>query len=227
MIRRLKRDVLDDLPPLSRISLPVDIRTVDYRKALVGLNRTNAITRIMDAWHIIGREKAKVAIEWTNDFFEQHEDETKLVLYAHHLDVIETLAEGLRSFGVAKITGKSSMDNRATAVTRFQNPGGPRVIIINKAGGEGIDLFGKRGVDASTILFVERQWVPGMEWQAEGRLDRIGQTSPVVAYYLSAIGTFDTTMAKEIESKQLVIGSTMDIEEIELDVTKDIINSLL
>ena len=227
MIRRLKRDVLDDLPDLSRVVLPVDIRTVEYRAALVNINKKTAATKVMDAWHIIGREKAKIAVTWVEEFFSQSEEHVKIVLYAHHLDVVAILEEELRHHGVGVITGSVSLGRRAVLIRGFQNGKRPRVLIINKAGGEGIDLFGRGNVDSSTILFVERQWVPGLEWQAEGRLDRIGQRSPVVAYYLAAIGTFDSIMATSIESKRKTIHSTMALEDIELDVKKDIIGTLL
>lgn len=226
MIRRLKRDVLRDLPSLSRVILPVDIRTVDYKAALRGINKTNAITKIMDAWHIVGREKAKIAIEWVEDFFAQSEHNVKIVLYAHHLDVIKILEKGLRHHGVATIHGNISPEKRNNRVKAFQRQIRPRVIVINKAGGEGIDLFGIEDVDSSTILFVERQWTPALEWQAEGRLDRIGQTSPVVAYYLSAIKTFDTSMAKEIEAKHKIMDSVMEIEDVNLNIRKEILSSL-
>ena len=227
MIRRLKRDVLTELPSLSRIILPVDIRTVEYTKALRGINKKTAATKIMDAWHIIGREKAKVAIEWVEEFFAQSEDTTKIVLYAHHLDVVAALTSGLRHHGCVNITGAVPLDKRELYIRAYQSGARPRVMVINKAGGEGIDLFGKEGVDSSTILFVERQWTPGLEWQAEGRLDRIGQNSGVIAYYLSAIGTFDVPMALAIEDKRAIIDQVIDLEDIELDITNKIIHSLL
>ena len=227
MIRRLKRDVLKDLPALSRVVLPIDIRTTEYRRALRGINSTTAATKIMDAWHIIGREKAKAAILWVEDFFTQSEDNVKIVIYAHHLDVIQTLVSGLRHHGTVFISGTVSLDKRDIYVRAFQNGTRPRVMVINKAGGEGIDLFGKGKVDSSTILFVERQWTPGLEWQAEGRLDRIGQNSGVIAYYLSAIGTFDVTMAKAITAKEGIIGKVMEVENINLNITKEIISNLL
>jgi len=227
MIRRLKRDVLDDLPVLSRVLLPVDIRNTEYRKALSGLNTTNAITKVMDAWHIIGREKAKAAVEWVEDFFEQHEENKKLVIYAHHLEVIDYLKNELRHHGTFSIDGRVSPDKRDALIHGFQNGARPKIAIINKAGGEGIDLFGIGDIDSSTILFVERQWTPALEWQAEGRLDRIGQKLPVTAYYLQAIGTFDELMGKEIERKQSILDTTIGIEDVELSVKKGIINELV
>lgn len=216
MIRRLKRDVLTELPKLQRVVVPVEIGTAEYKEALKNINRTNAMTKIMDAWHILGREKAKIAVEWTKEFFEQAEPGTKLVLYAHHLDVMDYLDTELRQYGTFKISGSVAPARRDALVRGFQSGASPRVAIINKAGGEGIDLFGINDIDSSNILFVERQWTPAIEMQAEGRLDRIGQTLPVTAYYLSAVGTFDEYMEETIAEKRAILGATIKMEDVEV-----------
>jgi len=226
MIRRLKHDVLDDLPDISRIILPVNIRTADYTKALKEMNPANAMTKVMELWHIIGREKAKVAVEWVKDFFEQHEPNKKLVVYAHHLDVIDYMKEGLREYGAFNIDGRVAPAKRDQLITTFQSGSTRRVAIINKAGGEGIDLFGIDGVDASTIIFVERQWSPAIEEQAEGRLDRIGQRNPVTAYYLMALETYDPDMAQVIEGKRAIVRDVVGLKDIETTTRQDVINSL-
>lgn len=223
MIRRLKRDVLDDLPPISRIVLPVDIRTDDYKKAMRGINRTNAATKVTDAWHILGREKAKLAVEWVNDFFEQHEENKKLIIYAHHLDVIDYLKEGLLHYGTFSIDGRVPARRRDALIKGFQKGSRPRVAIINKAGGEGIDLFGVGDIDSSTILFVERQWTPALEEQAVSRLDRIGQANPVTAFYLLAVGTFDPRMDKQIAVKRKILDDVVGMEVMTIDVKEEVI----
>ena len=227
MIRRLKRDVLDDLPPVTRIVLPVDIRTVDYKREVRGINASNAAVKVNKLWHIIGREKAKVAIEWVNDFFKDHEESKKIILYAHHLDVIDTLKEGLRHHGTFTIDGRVPAKRRDALIKGFQNGARPRVAVINKAGGEGIDLFGAGNIDSSTILFVERQWTPALEEQAIARLDRIGQSNPVTAYYLLAIGTFDSKMDIHIARKRKVLDDIVGMEEIEMDVKSEILNDII
>ncbi|MEK0326718.1 MAG: C-terminal helicase domain-containing protein, partial [Nitrosopumilus sp.] len=169
----------------------------------------------------------KVAIEWVNDFFKDHEESKKIILYAHHLDVIDTLKEGLRHHGIFTIDGRVPAKRRAALIKGFQNGARPRVAVINKAGGEGIDLFGKGNIDSSTILFVERQWTPALEEQAIARLDRIGQSNPVTAYYLLAIGTFDSKMDIHIARKRKILDDIVGMEEIEMDVTSEVINGMV
>ncbi len=191
-----------------------------------GINRTNAAVKVMDGWHIIGREKAKIAVDWVVDFFEQHESNKKIVLYAHHLDVIDALKEGLRGYGAFSIDGRVPPKKRDALIKGFQKGERPRVAVINKAGGEGIDLFGKDNVDSSTILFVERQWTPALEEQAISRLDRIGQSNAVTAFYFIAVGTFDPIMDKKLGTKRQILDDVVGMSEDNLDIREEIINGV-
>jgi len=197
------------------VLLPIDIHTDEYKKELRSVNKKNVLTKIGSMYHIIGREKAKVAVEWAHDFFAQAEPNVKLVLAAHHLDIIDYLRRELREYGTTWITGDVSQADRDARIDAFQRKPRPRCIIINRSGGEGIDLFGKDGVDASTLLFVERQqFSPAIEGQIEGRLDRVGQGSPVNSYYLVAIGTFDVEIAEIIEKKWQTLDDIIDMEDL-------------
>ena len=218
MIRRLKVEVRDQLPKLTRTLLPVDINTDEYRAALKDVNRKNALTKVNSIYHIIGIEKAKIAVEWTKDFFDQSELNVKLVIAAHHIDVIDYLRRELAEYGTTFITGDVSQEDRDRRIEAFQTKPRPRVIIINIAGGEGVDLFGKDGIDSSTMLFVERQWGPGPEAQIEGRLDRIGQRSPVSSYYLVANNTYDEEMASLVAEKWKMMDDILDMEDIKTTV---------
>ena len=223
MIRRLKTEVRDQLPPLTRTLLPVDINTEEYRAALKTLNKKNALTVVNNLYHLIGREKAKIAVEWAHDFFAQSEPNVKLVLAAYHLDVIQYLVKELRQYGATSITGDVSQSDRDIRVRAFQSGPRPRVLVINMAGGEGIDLFGIGDVDSSTILFIERQWTPAREAQLEGRLDRVGQRSPVQSYYLSAVGTYDIDIAELVSSKWKTMKDVLDMEDIKTTVVERIL----
>lgn len=83
------------------------------------------------------------------------------------------------------------------------------VMIITIAGAEGIDLF-----SASDIIFVEREWTPAREEQAESRLHRMGQKSPVTAWYIVAKKTVDEKLEKMIREKRKVFGAVIRQDEI-------------
>jgi SNF2 family DNA or RNA helicase len=100
--------------------------------------------------------------------------------------------------------------DRQKRIDAFQNRQNPRVMVISSAGGEGIDLF-----RADRLIFIEREWQPGTEEQAEARCHRMGQKNAVEAIYLIASDTVDCKMDMLIESKREVIGNLIKMDSIE------------
>jgi SNF2 family DNA or RNA helicase len=63
---------------------------------------------------------------------------------------------------------------------------------------------------ASDVVFAELDWVPGNLSQCEDRCHRIGQTDSVNVYHLVLDGSIDQRMAHELVSKQSVIDRALD-----------------
>lgn len=220
MLRRTVDEVAIDLPDLTRTIIPVELtNTAAYKKALKDvrtwlkdkdrtvLNPAHALTRLNVLRQIVGEGKAKAGIELAESVLQ---DGKKVVLFAHHKDVVKLLADGLDEHGVLLITGEVSQKERSSNIKEFlSKDSSSRVMIITVAGAEGIDLY-----SASDIIFVEREWTPAREEQAEARLHRIGQKSPVTAHYLVAKKTVDEKLARIIKEKRAVIGQVISQDEI-------------
>lgn len=238
MIRRLKKDVLKQLPDMTRTYIEINPDISNYGAvedeafaAIAALPRNksfyvNALAHLAALRQIVGMAKAKAAIPWIENFFEQADDNTKLVVYCHHHAIVNYLEGRLKDYGVTTITGKVPAAKRPARIDSYQTTGGPRVIVITSAGGEGIDLFGIGGVDSSNILFVERQWGPVPEEQAEARLHRMGQSNAVVAYYLIARDTIDDDISSLIEAKREVIDTVIGGPEISMTIVPDLLKLL-
>jgi len=235
MIRRTKDEV--DLPDLTRVYVPVDINLEEYNKvarevaaAIRKLSPShkgyyvNALDKLNMLRQVLGQEKMVVAMDWITNFLDSQEENTKLVIYAHHNFVVEKLRSVLGKYGVTSITGDVPAKERMNRVRRFQQKGGPRVMIITSAGGEGINLYGEDGVDASSVLFIERQWTPAAEEQAESRLHRMGQKNAVSAYYLIAKNTVDETINQLIDQKRRVIDEVVGTEDSEISIVKGLLS---
>lgn len=233
MLRRTIKDVEIDLPDMTRILMPVELtNAAAYKKAvrdvrtwLVGKDRTvinpaHALTRLNVLRQVVGEGKVKAAVELAEGILR---DGRKVVLFAHHKDVVRMLAEGLadgeEDWGtIGFVTGDLSQKERSSNVKEFLIPDSSmRIMIITVAGAEGIDLY-----SASDIIFVEREWTPAKEEQAEARLHRIGQKSPVRAYYLVAKKTVDEKLAKVIKDKREVIGQVISQDEVVEMVLKEL-----
>lgn len=130
------------------------------------------------------------------------ESEDKIVVFAHHHDVIDQLVEGLANHGVVTFDGRvADIKKRQAAVEAFQRDPKVRVIV----GSIGAMGTGWTLTAASYVAFCELDWVPGNLNQAEDRLHRIGQAESVLVQHLMLNGSFDGRMAKSVMHKQRVI----------------------
>lgn len=131
----------------------------------------------------------------------------KVVVWAHHHDVIDLLVNELAEFGVASITGETSQANRQAAVEAFQGDDSTRVFVGSiTAAGTGITLTA-----ASVAVFAELDWVPGNITQAEDRIHRIGQDSDsVLVQHVVLDGSIDSRLATTLVSKQAVADKALD-----------------
>ena len=137
------------------------------------------------------------------------ENGDKLVIMAHHHDVIDQLAEALAEFGAVKFDGRMSLKDRDASVGRFQTENGVRVFVGGiQAAGVGITLTA-----ASHVVFAELDWVPGNLAQAEDRCHRIGQTDSVLVQHLVLDGSLDARMAQIIVEKMDVITAAIDSKD--------------
>lgn len=221
MIRRTKKEVISELPELQRVALPfrLDEETLfhymeDETRALEAPNALAAATILRQS---VGKAKAMAAVDWAIDFLDQSDDE-KLVIYVHYLAVMDFIRKSLDNFGVDVINGSVPAKNRQEKAIRFQEDPALRVLIINTAANEGIDLYA-----ASNILFAEREWVPNTEEQAEGRLHRIGQKNGVVAWYILAMDTFDEHLDAVINGKRELFSSVMKSDDVQTSVIHDVL----
>ena len=134
------------------------------------------------------------------------ESENKLVIFAHHLDVIDGLRKNLAEFNPVILTGETSLEERQLNVERFQEDETIRVFIGGfMAAGVGITL-----TSASVAVFAELDWVPANITQAEDRLHRIGQTDSVLIQHLVIDGSIDSKLAKTLVEKQTIIEKALD-----------------
>lgn len=219
MLRRTKKEVLAQLPELTRTYLPINITNApeyyrvssEFRTWLQGEGReastSNKLTKITALRCVLGRGKVEAAIELAQDILAGGD---QVVLYAVHKEVVTSIVYALQEHGVVTVVGEDSQEQRADNVNKFQS-GIAKVAVISQAGGEGINLY-----SASHIIFVEREWNSAKEEQAEARLHRIGQKQNVTAYYLVARGTYDERLNQMVEHKRKISGEVFKHDDIEV-----------
>jgi SNF2 family DNA or RNA helicase len=131
-----------------------------------------------------------------------------------------------RRFGVEVgwLHGRVARPKRELMVDRFQNPGGPPVLLVSlKAGGTGLNLTA-----ASHVIHLDRWWNPAVEDQATDRAYRIGQKRSVLVHKLVSSGTVEERIDTMISTKRAlaeqVVGSGEGwITELSTDELRDVI----
>jgi len=224
MIRRMKQDVLKDLPPKFRTVVPLEIsnreeydsaeddfiewvRTNRGPKAAKRASNAEALTRVEVLKQISARGKLKLAIQWIEDFLDRGQ---KLVVFTTHTMILEKVYSYFSDQAV-KLAGGMSPDAIQLAVDRFQNRAKVRLLVgmldvRGRPAGVGHTLTA-----ASSTAFLELPWSPGVCDQAEDRVYRIGQTADNVnAYYLIGHNTIENKVIDMIDKKRQVIDAVLD-----------------
>jgi SWI/SNF-related matrix-associated actin-dependent regulator 1 of chromatin subfamily A len=174
-----------------------------------------AVARLRDAMQVDFTEMSKLrhetalakvpaVIDHVKNALEDNDN--KVIIAAHHHDVIDELMEGLAEFNPVKLTGETKEADRQAAVDRFQNDPDCRVFIGSiTAAGVGITLTA-----SSHVIFAELDWTPGNITQMEDRAHRIGQTDTVLVQHIVLADSLDARMAKMLVEKQEIIDSALD-----------------
>lgn len=222
MIRRLKQDVLVDLPAKRRQMIPITLedkkllkesilftekikqKAGDWNEIMSWLKGETALfTEMSKIRHELGVAKIPYAISFIEDVLE---NENKIVVFAHHRDVIDAITEHFTNS--AKLYGGMSEKEREMQINKFNTDDNCHVFVGSiEASGVGINLQ-----IASTAVFVELDWRPSSNSQAEDRIHRIGQKNSVMIYDLVFDETLDAIIVSKILQKQYDIDKALDIE---------------
>ncbi len=227
-VRRLKSDVLPQLPPKTRgvvpieldnepeyrfaerdviawlQSQPLDLRQLDAKVAAA--LRAERLVRLNALKLLAARGKLAAALAWIHDFCSSGE---RLVVFAKHREIQRAVLE--RFPRALHILGEDGHLARDASLREFQAPDGSdnQLIVCSiEVAGQGLTL-----TRSSNVVFLELDWTPAKHDQAEDRCHRIGQQDAVNATYLLAAGTIDETIATLLERKRAVIGAVTDGRE--------------
>jgi SWI/SNF-related matrix-associated actin-dependent regulator of chromatin subfamily A-like protein 1 len=221
MLRRMKTEVLTELPKKNRTPIPIRINLKEYNEArdnfikwLIANKGAGAARRAIGAERLVrlgelkrlaAKGKLATVKQWTREFLEDNPDK-KLVLFAVHRKVSDELYETFQGTAV-RIVGGMSAKAKQAAVDQFQEDPSTRLCVGNiVAMSEGVTLTA-----AHTVGMVELSGVPSEHEQAEDRVLRIGQTSTHMnAYYFIAMGTVEEDILTGMETKSNIIGQVVD-----------------
>jgi len=233
MLRRTKKQVSIELPPLHITTTPVEPCKVDLELWFPNFLKSPHIQQQMkeagrnlrDEWLLADDEERIALLRDTTHSIATLRRYTgtakldgaveyvemllasgvdKVVVFAFHPKLLHEMGHRLRTFQPCIVTGKTV--KRDYMVHKFQTVKGRRLFLGQiQAAGTAITLTA-----ATHIVMVEADWVPANNAQAIMRCHRIGQKNPVFATFLSLAGSLDESIQKVLAKKTADLAQIFD-----------------
>ncbi|GIQ69121.1 helicase SNF [Xylanibacillus composti] len=225
LLRRWKRDVLEDLPDKLESTKPVELfpeqkklyaaylaklqqdtlkhLSVDgYQKSrikiLAGLTRLRQIC-CHPALFVQGYTGGSAKLEQLKEIVEEAlANRKRLLIFSQFTDMLKLIGKELSVHGhpYFYLDGTTPSRERVELCNRFNDGEMDLFLISLKAGGTGLNLTG-----ADTVVLYDLWWNPAIEQQAADRAHRIGQKNVVQIIRLITQGTMEEKMV-ELQSRK-------------------------
>uniref|UniRef100_A0A2K6Q8X8 SWI/SNF-related matrix-associated actin-dependent regulator of chromatin subfamily A-like protein 1 n=1 Tax=Rhinopithecus roxellana TaxID=61622 RepID=A0A2K6Q8X8_RHIRO len=212
MLRRLKSDVLSQLPAKQRKIVVIAPGRINARTraaldaaAMEMTTKDKTKQQQKDALILFFNRTAEAkipsVIEYILDLLESGRE--KFLVFAHHKVVLDAITQELERKHVQhiRIDGSTSSAEREDLCQQFQLSERHAVAVLSITAAN----MGLTFSSADLVVFAELFWNPGVLIQAEDRVHRIGQTSSVGIHYLVAKGTADDYLWPLIQEKIKVL----------------------
>lgn len=191
MLRRTRKEVGRELPPINKIVHTVGYDDAEVKKSediakqlAIKVTSGSFMERGQAARELdilvrqaTGVSKAREVAEYVKILLENNEP---IVLAGWHREVYEIWLEELKAYNPVMYTGSETPAQKEKAKQDFIS-GKTNLFIISLRSGVGIDGLQQRG---NIVVLGELDWSPKVHDQLIARLDRDGQQQQVTAIYL-------------------------------------------
>ncbi len=247
VLRRMKREVLPELPPRTDSVLHVELEDSERvvydavraaaRKEVASklaegagvLAALEALLRLRQAaCHpaLVPGQKAEVSskIEALLEALEDAAaDGHKALVFSQWTSLLDLIEPHLDSAGVRFTRLDGSTKDRGAVVSTFQDPSGPPVLLASlKAGGTGLNLTA-----ADHVFLLDPWWNPAAEDQAADRAHRMGQERPVIVYRMVAKDTVEERILALQEKKRALADVALGAAGAAAAITREELLALL
>lgn len=238
ILRRMKSDVLHDLPPVSEIVYHCQLS--DAQQELYRSYAESARNELVKLVERDGFDKVQIHVLATLTrlkqicchpaiFAKESPEEGDSAKYEMLLELLHTLIEGghktvifsqytrmlqimqsdFEQQGVLHCYLDGTSKNRLGIVKQFnEDPKIPVFLVSLKAGGTGLNL-----TSADTVIHYDMWWNPAVENQATDRVHRLGQKNSVSAYKLITLGTIEEKIVEMQKRKKGLVKKVVSCDD--------------
>lgn len=235
MIRRMKDDVLDRTKPTyikHKVGMSDEQRklydqiveelfyvdssgqTKDVENALTKMLRCKQICDTpyaIDPMYPDDSLKLDRVVELVSEIVDRGD---KVVIFTQFRSVIEVMVTRLYNEKIKQVYqlhgGVPQKDRQPTVNEWGSNPKGAVIICMIQVAGVGLNM-----VQASEIIFIDKDVVPGINKQAVDRCDRIGQTHPVIVHEMYVRGSIEARVEEILGHKdklnEVIVGGGVNM----------------
>lgn len=238
ILRRMKKDVLSDLPPVSEIVYHCHLSEIQqnlYRtyaasareelSQLVkkeGFDRVQihvlaTLTRLKQiCCHpaIFAKDRPEIGDSSKYDMMLELlqtliEGKHKTVIFSQYTRMLNIMREDLQKQGIRFEYLDGSSKNRLSIVKKFNEDQNIPIFLVSlKAGGSGLNLVG-----ADTVIHYDMWWNPAVESQATDRVHRLGQKNSVSSYKLITLNTIEEKILELHNRKKGLVKEVVSRDE--------------
>ncbi len=249
LLRRLKSEVLDELPPRTEIVLSIE-PTREEAELLAAVRRS-ALERLNSGgegdearrFHVLAEltrlrraacHPALIAPEFRLPSakltelirlcHELKENRHRALVFSQFTDFLALVRKAFDENAISYqyLDGATAPKAREAAVDAFQGGAGDVFLLSLKAGGVGLNLTA-----ADYVIHLDPWWNPAVEQQATDRAHRIGQTRPVTVYKLVVKGSIEEQILALHGSKRELADSVLGEQDVAKSYSVDELVALL
>lgn len=238
ILRRMKCDVLDDLPPVSENIY--HCRLTDVQRELYRSYAESARDELVKLVERDGFDKVQIHVLATLTRLKQiccHpaifakenpefgdsakydmliellqtliEGKHKTVIFSQYTRMLQIMRDDFERRGIRFSYLDGSSKNRLDIVKQFNEDESISVFLVSlKAGGTGLNLVG-----ADTVIHYDMWWNPAVENQATDRVYRIGQKQSVSVYKLITLGTIEEKIVEMQNRKRGIVKKIVSCDD--------------
>lgn len=238
ILRRMKQDVLEDLPPISEIVYHCQLSPVQQdlyhsyaasaREELSQLVKKEGFDRVQIhvlatltrlkqiCCHpaIFAKDKPENGDSSKYDMLLELlqtliESNHKTVIFSQYTRMLNIIRSDLQKQGIPFEYLDGTSKNRLGIVKKFNEDQNIPIFLVSlKAGGSGLNLVG-----ADTVIHYDAWWNPAVQNQATDRVHRMGQKNSVSSYKLITLNTIEEKIVEMHNRKKGLVKEIISHDE--------------